>query len=89
MKPGNLSITGVVAAANALEQALKHDEIDQIERCLDSFAAALTLVLAGLEQLPPSPPHPAKYACTSAAVAADGTAPRAATNSPKRRRSRP
>jgi HPt (histidine-containing phosphotransfer) domain-containing protein len=53
---GNLSMNTVVAAAEALEQALKREERHAIERCLETLAAALAPVLAGLERLPPVSP---------------------------------
>jgi len=52
----NLSMSNIVAAAGALEQALKREESHAIERCLEMLAAALTPVLAGLERLPPASP---------------------------------
>ena len=44
---GNLSMSNVAAAAEGLEQALKREESHEIERCLETLAAALTPVLAG------------------------------------------
>jgi CheY-like chemotaxis protein len=55
---GNLAIAGVTSAAEALEQALKREEMSEIEHCLKTVAEVLTPVLAGLEQLPPVPPSP-------------------------------
>ncbi|WP_295589994.1 Hpt domain-containing protein, partial [uncultured Lamprocystis sp.] len=52
----NLSMSNVAAAAEALEQALKREENRAIERCLETLAAALAPVLAGLERLPPTSP---------------------------------
>jgi two-component system sensor histidine kinase/response regulator len=54
----NLSIEGVTAAAQALEQALKAGDQAAIAPCLEALAAALAPVLAGLAQLPPAPPPP-------------------------------
>jgi hypothetical protein len=53
---GNLSMSNVAAAAEALEQALKREESHAIERCLETLAAALAPVLAGLERLPAASP---------------------------------
>jgi len=53
---GWLSITAVVVAAAALEQALRREERGEIERAMESLEAALTSVLAGLEGLPPALP---------------------------------
>jgi two-component system sensor histidine kinase/response regulator len=53
---GNLSMSKVAAAAAALEQALKQEEPHEINVCLETLAAALTPVLAGLERLPPASP---------------------------------
>ena len=58
----NLAVTGVAAAADALDQALKQKKRDEIERCVEALATALTPVLAGLEQLPPVLPVPAATA---------------------------
>jgi PAS domain S-box-containing protein len=55
---GNLSVTHVAASAEALEQALKRGENHEIERGLETLAAALAPVLAGLERLPPVSPLP-------------------------------
>jgi two-component system, sensor histidine kinase and response regulator len=54
---GNLSMNKVAAAAEALEQALKREESHEIEPCLETLAAALMPVLAGLEGLPPASPR--------------------------------
>ena len=55
---GNLSMSNVAAAAEALEQALKREESHAIERCLETLAKALAPVQAGLERLPPASPLP-------------------------------
>jgi len=55
---GNLSMSTVVAAAEALERALKREESHEIERCLGTLAATLAPVLAGLERLPRASPLP-------------------------------
>ena len=55
---GNLAITSVASAAEAMEQALKREERSEIEHCLKTLAESLTPVLAGLERLPPVPPSP-------------------------------
>ena len=56
---GNLSMSKVAAAAEALEQALKRgEESHAIERCLETLATALAPVQAGLERLPPASPLP-------------------------------
>ena len=49
----NLSMTAVIAAAEALERALIREEHGEITHCLDAFNACLLPVLAGLEQLLP------------------------------------
>jgi PAS domain S-box-containing protein len=54
----NLSVSHVAASAEALEQALKRGANHEIERCLETLAAAISPVLAGLERLPPAPPLP-------------------------------
>ena len=55
---GNLSMNTLVAAAQALEQALKEGDQAAIEPGLEALAAALAPVLAGLARLPPAPPPP-------------------------------
>ncbi len=50
----NLAVTDVSATANALEQALKREDRDEIEHCLEVLIATLTPVLEGLKQLPPT-----------------------------------
>jgi len=51
-----LSITAVVVAAAALEQALRREERGEIDLGMESLEAALTSVLAGLEGLPSALP---------------------------------
>jgi HPt (histidine-containing phosphotransfer) domain-containing protein len=54
----NLSIVTVAAAAEALEQALKREDHNTIERGMETLTASLAPVITGLEQLPPAPPLP-------------------------------
>jgi CheY-like chemotaxis protein len=54
----NLSIVTVAAAAEALEQALKREDHNTIERGMETLTASLAPVITGLEQLPSTPPLP-------------------------------
>ena len=55
---GNLSMSGVVAAAEALERALKRGDHESVPLYLEKLENTLNPVLAGLERLPPPSPTP-------------------------------